>query len=331
VHRPIGLGDIDLACAADRNLTATDVARAIDEALDLGVTTLEAADDDAARLCGDALRAKRLRDRATLITHVPIFTRPGAPTRHRMLDRLPPPHVQERVESALRACRLDALPLAIIPVRTAWIDSSGWPELAGALSRLVREGKVMQWGARLDLATAERDDRLDDELAEAARLRDPFSALAVRFNACDRSAAPLLATTDRLPVYAREPLAGGLLAGTFGPGVKLSPRDDRHAFDTPLLERAAGFAARLSSLVRDQPPAARSCDSARAIMEQTSTRRPDPPAITLAELALRYVLDRGALPLPRLHRREHLADAITAASAPPLSVDTLAAIERAIG
>ncbi len=327
-QRAIGLGDIDLSRAALRNVSATDVTRAVDEALDLGITWLVAADDDAVRLCGDSIRAKRLRDTATLVTNVPVNTQPGMPTRHRMLDRLPPPHVQECIESALRASRLDALPLATIPLRTAWIDSSGWPELAGAMSRLTREGKVMRWGARLDLASAEKDDRLDDEIAEAVRLRDPFAALVVTFNACDRRALPLLAG-DRLPVLAREPLAGGLLAGTFGPGVKLSPRDDRNALDEKLLERVAIAAAVLSSLVRDQPPAAHSCKVARTTLEHTR-RRPDHPAITLAELMLRYVLDRNALALPRLHRREHLADAIVAASAPPLALDMLAAIERAV-
>jgi diketogulonate reductase-like aldo/keto reductase len=43
--------------------------------------------------------------------------------------------------------------------------------------------------------------------------------------------------------------------------------------------------------------------------------------MTLAELALRFVLDAGAVALPRLHRREHLVETMLATAAPPLPRD----------
>jgi hypothetical protein len=74
--------------------------------------------------------------------------------------------------------------------------------------------------------------------------------------------------------------------------------------------------------VRDPPPAARATEAARAITE--TTRRPDHvECATLAELALRFVIDRGAIALPRIVRREDLIEAIAAGSAPPLSAGYL--------
>ncbi len=309
----IGVGDVSLALTTARGLYPPDVARAVHTALELGITLVEAgAEEDAERMCGDAVRSLRLRDRAILATQVPLVSEtPGRP-RDALIERLPPRYVQERIEATLRATKLDALPLAFLPVRAMWLSSTVWPEIIGACERMVREGKVLRWGARLDLGGA---PDLDVELAEAAKLGAPFVALSVVYSACDRRAEPLLA--GKLPVIAREPLAGGALAGTLGPGVRLSPRDGRNAIGTAVLERFAVGAARLAALVRDTPPAARSCDAARAAFERAK-RPAHLEALTVAELALRYVIGKGAIALPRLHRHEHVAEAIAAASASAL-------------
>ena len=54
-------------------------------------------------------------------------------------------------------------------------------------------------------------------------------------------------------------------SGNLGPGVRLTPRDDRTTLDTPALEKVAIEAARLAPLVRTEPPAPRSCDAARGV------------------------------------------------------------------
>lgn len=320
-------------------------------------------------MVGEAIRTLRLRDTTLVSTRVPAL---ASARRDPLPDRLPLGHVQQRVEASLRATRLDALPLAMLSLSTAWLSSPAWPDLAGMLVKLTREGKVLRWGARLDLATAEREGRLDDELARAAALRDPFCVLSIAFSASDRRGLPLIdglpmaapapkqpktkaaglilslddiaddplladpalaalagmiPTTPApvstepvktLPILAREPLAGGALAGILGPGMKLSPRDDRNALDTATRTKIAVAVARLAMLVREEPPAARSCEAAIGALEQG--KRPDHvEARTLAELALRFVLDRGAIALPRLHRREYVTAALTAIASPPLS------------
>ena len=316
----IGSGDVCLATASARGLYARDVERAVHEALSLGITLVEAhAETDAERLVGDAVRGLRLRDRVVVATQVPIVAaRPGAPRRDLLPERLPVGHVQERVEATLRATRLDALPLAQLPLRSAWRTSSAWPELVGTCARLEREGKVLGWGAILD--------PLEDE-AVGFTTEPWLAALQVTYSLCERAAEPLLAAAaahDQL-VLARRPLAGAALAGTLGPGVKLTPRDDRNDLDAATLVRIAVEIARLAPLVRTEPPAARSCDAARAVRERG--RRPDQLECgNLAELALRFVIDRGAIALPRLHRHEHLPDALAALVAPPLSPGLVARI-----
>lgn len=307
----LGCGDVRLATAAARGLDAREVERALHHALELGVRLVDVADEpDAERLAGAIVRALRLRDDAVIATRVPrLAPRPGTPRRDVLPERLPPGYVQERVEASLRATRLDALPLVQLAILPAWRDSAAWPELAGTCARLVREGKVMLWGAWLD------------DLPRAAELvEEPWlAAVQLPYSLCERAADPLLdAFAGKLAVLARRPLAGGALTGQLGPGVQLPPRDDRSEIEDAQLEQIAIAIARLAPLVHREPPAARSCDAARAALERTR-RPPDLEALTVAELALRFVLDRGALALPRLHRHAHVPDAIAAASAPPLS------------
>ncbi len=319
----VGCGDVRLAAAAARNVDAREVERAVHTALELGITLVEAGDEEAAeRLCGDAVRALRLRDRVAVVCRVPeLAPRPGAPRRDVLPERLPAAYVQQRIEASLRATRLEILPLAQLPVRAAWRASPAWPELAGTCARLVREGKVLAWGA---LCAGDADD---DPAALAALAAEPWLAsLSIPYSLCERRAEPVLTAAGKL-VFARRPLAGGALAGTLGPGVRLALHDDRRSLDPTALERIAVFAARLAPLVEHEPPAARSCDPARAALER-GRRPPHVEARTAAELALRFVLARGALPLPRLHRAEHVPESIAAASAPPLSSDLLARLDE---
>ena len=324
----IGLGDVSLATSEARNVSASDVGRALHEALSFGITLVDCA-PDAESVCGEAVRALRLRDRVVLATRVAT----SADVRE----------LQTRVEDSLRATRLEALPLAWLP--SPLLASRAWLELQGACLRLVREGKVQRWGievlgderARIVKPTEPPPPpklsslvSLFEAVATAPApaksapvIGEPFVAIATTLSLCDRAALPLL--ESKLPVLARAPLAGGALAGRLGPGAKLAIRDDR-TLDDRMLERIAVTIAKLARFVRDEPPAARSCDAARAIVERTP-RVPDLEATTVAELALRWVIDRGACALPRLHRHEHIAGAIAAAHV-PLSAELVARLDE---
>jgi aryl-alcohol dehydrogenase-like predicted oxidoreductase len=310
----IGGGDLCLATSAARGIAAGDVARALHEAIDLGVTLFDVAPEpDSERLAGDAVREHRARDRVVLSTRVALLDeRPGAPGRDLLRERLPAGHLQQRVEGSLRATRLDALPLVQLPLRPAWLASPAWPELVGTCARLVREGKALAWGALLD-------EPADD--AAPALLAEPWLAAAsVVYCGWTRAAEPLFAAATKrgLAILARQPLAGGALAGRLGPGAVLPPRDDRGTLDAAALERIAVALARLAPLVKREPAVIRASEAARKIA--ATTARPEHlECLEVAELALRFAIDRAGVALPRLHRREHLPTAIGAALAPPLS------------
>jgi aryl-alcohol dehydrogenase-like predicted oxidoreductase len=221
----------------------------------------------------------------------------------------PPARLQADVEASLRALRLDAIPLVLLPLRAADRARTTWPEQVGTCARLVREGKVLAWGASLAV--------LEDDTP--ALCDEPWlSAVHVPYSLCEREAEAVLG--KRVAVLAARPLAGGALAGALGPGARLPPADDRRAIASAQLERIAVGIAKLAAYVKREPAAARSCDAARAQLER-NVRIPERECETVAELALRYVIDRGAIALPRLHRREHVPAAIAAAAAPALRIE----------
>ena len=129
----IGIGELRLATAARRGIDARDVERALHDALHLGITLVDVADEDGAeRLAGDTVRALRLRDRVTVATRVPALTE----------IRAFPRHVRERVEATLRASRLDVLPYVQLPLRAAWrwAQRSSWPN-----RRRACQASIIEW------------------------------------------------------------------------------------------------------------------------------------------------------------------------------------------
>jgi aryl-alcohol dehydrogenase-like predicted oxidoreductase len=317
----IGSGDLCLATSAARGIPARELEHAVHETIEFGITLIDVAGDaDSEKLAGQVVRELGARDRVVVATRVPILApRPGPPTRDLLRERLPAPYVQDRIEASLRATRLDALPLAQLPLSPVWRASPAWPELVGTCARLVREGKVLTWGAMLD--------EPDHEAAPALAAEPWLAALSVVYHLWDRRAEPLLgvAAKRELAVLARQPLAGGALTGNLGPGVGLPPRDDRNALAPARLERIAVAIAGLAALVKREPPAVRSYDAARQVAERAE--RPEHlECDDVAELALRFVIDRVGIALPRLHRRDYLMPGIAAAAAPPLSADLVARI-----
>ncbi len=311
----IGCGDVSLATAALRNVDAGSVATAVELALGLGITFVDvAAEEDAERLVGTIVRALRARDTVTVSTRVPIETDPFG------MQKLgvPVAWVQTAVEKSLRATKLDVLPLVQIAMIPAWASAREWPELGETCARLVREGKVMRWSA---VAAAEPIAPRDpEEPPPPSALEAPWlAAIALPFSMCERKAA--------LPVekiaLGHRPLAGGALAGALGPGAKLALKDDRRAVDEPMLVRYAIMAARLAPFVKHVPPSAKSCADARGYLD-AGVRPERVECETLAELALRWAIDRGVLALPRLHRKEHVTEAVAAGMAAPLVYDPMA-------
>ena len=162
---------------------------------------------------------------------------------------------------------------------------------------------------------------VDDALAAAAA-RDPMiaSVLASQLIVAPPPVAAVAeppAPPPRKAILARRVLAGGALAGTLGPGAKLRQRDDRE-LDAATLERISVGVAKLARYVKETPPAARASEAAKQQLERN--KRPEHVECeTLPELALRFVLDRGVIALPRIHRHEHLIYLPLIAASPRLT------------
>jgi len=320
----VGCGDVSLARAARRGLDSSEVTRALHAAIEFGIGLIDIADDpDSVKLVGDAVRVLRARDRVVVATKV--TPRTHGTWADALAQALPAHHVVERVDSALRASRLDAIGLAQLPLAPEFRDGTAWAELVGACAQLVRDGKVLRWGAIIDDV---------DDAAAAAKLADGdwLASAQVSFSACARGAGALidLLAARGVAVIARRVIAGGALAGTIGPTVKLPLGDDRRALDDAELVRIAVGAAELAALVSHEPPAARSCTQARARLDTIRARRPEVvECTTLADLALRYAIDRAGVTcaLVRLHRHEHVLDAAAAAGAAPLSASLMRRLE----
>ena len=87
--------------------------------------------------------------------------------------------------------------------------------------------------------------------------------------------------------------------------------------------------ASLGALVKHEPPAARSCEAAREAGERARRDRPEQIVCdSVAELALRFAIDRAGIALPRLHRPGHVLAAVAAAAAPPLPDELAARAEQ---
>jgi aryl-alcohol dehydrogenase-like predicted oxidoreductase len=324
----LGLGTRGFTCAG---FDASDARRIVSHAIERGVDLIDAwREPELERAVGDAVRDLRARDRVVVATKVAPLRPHGSaveadigtelagedrPSATRALHRVfPAGHVQDQVERALRASRLEVLPVAVLHAWfDTWLDDTAWPELRGALERLVREGKVLHWGVA---------DAGGGPDGVVRALAEPVLAIVVtEYNLFERGPDAALFAAARAHdtgVIVRTPLADGALGGDLAAGATFPATDPRAA--TLTAERLAEVAVRLARLaahVAETPPAARSTDPAREALEaaEAARRGAELEARTIAELALRFALANaaGGAVVAGMRAREHV-DANLAAS-----------------
>ncbi len=278
----IGLGTRGLSGAL-RGIEPEDVARVVPAAIEAGCTLVDVSPawGESLKVTGEALRALRAQDRVCVACAVPAAESFGSVRRVQ-----PVSYVQKTVEAALRAMKAEALPLAWLGGwRDAWLDDGDWPELVGTMMRLVREGKVLAWGVSAP----------DGAPGEALRaVAEPWiAAVSARCSLFDRAALDELvpaAAKAEVAVIAREPLARGALGGELAPTVRFPPEDERLGWSEARLASIVPDLARLARAVRHTPPAASSTEDGRALLDGMK-RKDDVTCATVAELALRYLID----------------------------------------
>jgi aryl-alcohol dehydrogenase-like predicted oxidoreductase len=246
----IGFGGWGLAGDAWRGVDARDAQRALYDAIEGGLdfidTALAYGNGASERLIGEVVRDLRARDRAVVATKVApldgLWVLPeenGAPDsdsdrdrddpdseraaaaeaaerfrRGRPLQRaLPAGHVVASVEQSLRNLRLEALPLCQLGVwHDAWLDSSAWPELRGAMEQCVRAGKVLHWGIAADPG---------QPATATAVLAEPIvESVQLRLNVWSQAAMAALlpaAIAREVAVIVRSPFDEGALTGALTP------------------------------------------------------------------------------------------------------------------
>ena len=277
----IGFGGKGLT-GARRGLEPGDVQRAVGAAIEAGGELIDlsapGSAGDAERRVGIELRALRARDRVVVATAAAgSGRRPPVPGQ-----------LQRAVEDSLRALKLDAIPLVqLAGWDDDWLDDRTWPELRGALGRLVAEGKVMAWGAIAP-----------DGTSPLRVVAEPWlAALQLRYSLFDRSAEEYLlpaALAAKIGVLAREPLAGGGLAGDLGPGTAFLPGDERGTWPAERWQLLPAAHARLAALITTTPQVATATDDGLALLDGLR-RAGDLEQVTVAELALRFVVDHPAI------------------------------------
>jgi aryl-alcohol dehydrogenase-like predicted oxidoreductase len=315
VVNSIGHGTWALAGGMWRDIEPRDAQKALLAALELGVDFVDTAlvygvdRGDSEKLVGEALRDARARDRVVTATKVPPandeWPGDGAKPLH---VAFPARHVQTSVEQSLRNLKLEVIPIAQLHVwHDAWLQSASWPEVRGTFERLIREGKVLHWGISANGTGS------DDAIAI---LDEPIiETVQVIYNLFDRGAEQALlakAKDKDVGVIVRCPLDEGTLGGELGADATFPPGDWRNGyFRAPRLAEAAVRLARLAALVEITPPAARSVDPARAVLEASERERRGSDRIeatTVAELALRFVLarDEVSVVIPGMRTAEHV-------------------------
>jgi diketogulonate reductase-like aldo/keto reductase len=318
-----------------------------------------APEPDSEKLVGDALRTLRMRDRVLMLTRVPalggrdvlmdrlppkyVVERVERALHASKLEVLPVVQLELRAFWRTSSAWLELVDTCHRLVREGKVLQ--YAAYIGQIEEDTAELLTEPWLAALNvpfslcerealplIKAAEKPPEaapapvaamtpLDEKLAAAAA-SDPMIASVLASQLLD--APPPTAVESAPPpplprkaILARRVLAGGALAGALGPGAKLRLRDDRE-LDPATLDKIAVGVAKLARYVKQTPPVARTTDAAKMQLEQNK-RLDHVECETIAELALRFVLDHGVIALPRIHRHEHIASVPLITYAPPLT------------
>jgi aryl-alcohol dehydrogenase-like predicted oxidoreductase len=273
--------------------------RAISEAIEHGVTVIDTVpyQGDAEQLCGRTLRALRAQERVVMISRLAPASADAAlkmvlrdDEEVVFADPLPkiysPGYLRDRVESSLRACKLEALPLCLLEGwHDSWMLSSAWPEIVGAMAQLKRRGRVLHWGLAIPHhALPDTSLVLDEPM---------ITMIAAPYNLWSAAAAPLAEAASQRGIGFLATMVMGQagLSGEITASAEFRPGDVRNErFADPLRRielsrRIAEFAAYTKSI----PVAAESSDAGREALEESRREMADRECETIAELAVRFV------------------------------------------
>jgi aryl-alcohol dehydrogenase-like predicted oxidoreductase len=275
---------------------------ALHKALDLGVNFFDTAD-----VYGDGhsekLLARLRRERKEPFW---VTTKAGRRSSPHVPDQYHYENLRGWIERSLRNLETDAIDL--LQLHCPPTDVYYRPEVFGALDRLVTEGKIRHYGVSVE--------RVEEALK--AIEYPGVESVQIIFNLLRRRPADLLfqrALEKRVGVLARLPLSSGLLAGKLTASTQFASDDHRH------------FNRKGEAFDRGETFSGIDYQVGLEIVEEL--RRLVPTGMTLAELALRWILDHEAVTcvIPGAKRPTQVAENARAAELPPLSPE----LHRALG
>ena len=275
---------------------------ALDRAVELGCTFFDTAwaygDGKSERLLAATLRRHRSR-RLRVATKIPPKNRrwPGR-AEDALDDVLPPDHIREYTEKSLENLGVEAIDLQQFHVWSdAWADDERWQR---AVDELKRQGLIRAFGISIN--------RWEPENVLRALETGLVDAVQVVYNLFDQNPEDRLFPVCRernIAVIARVPFDEGSLTGTLTPESRWPEGDFRNLYFFP--------------------------EHLSATVDRVERLRPDVPAgMTMAELALRHILEHPAVStvIPGMRRPAHVEQNLGASDGVRLPADLMARLRR---
>lgn len=221
----VGLGCMGMSHAYGAPADKQKMTQLLADAVEMGYTFFDTAEiygtpdrpHDNEELLGQALRP--FRDRVVIATKFGLtFDRPEAAGPHALIPDSRPESIRRAVEESLRRLHTDRIDLYY----QHRIDPQVTPEeVADAMARLIREGKILHWG--ISEAT--------EEYLRRAHKVCPVAAIQNRYSMMARGHESLFEVLEELGIgfVAFSPLANGLLTEYYTPETQFDPQTDYRA------------------------------------------------------------------------------------------------------
>jgi aryl-alcohol dehydrogenase-like predicted oxidoreductase len=274
---------------------------ALRAALDAGVNFFDTAD-----VYGDG-RSERLLARLKRERREPFYvaTKAGRRLDPHTADGYTKPNLTAFVERSLRNLETDAIDL--LQLHCPPTDVYYRPEVFGALDDLVREGKIRYYGVSVERV---------EEALKAVEFSGVQSVQIIvnmfRQRPIERFFPEAL--RREVGILARLPLASGLLTGKLTAASTFAADDHR------------SFNRRGESFDRGETFSGVDYELGLSVVEDL--RSLVPPGLTLAQLALRWILmfDAVTCAIPGGKNPRQVHENVAPADLPPLSIETMAAV-----
>jgi aryl-alcohol dehydrogenase-like predicted oxidoreductase len=276
---------------------------ALHEAIDLGVNFIDTAD-----VYGDGHSEQLIAEvRKVRSEQLIIATKAGRRLNPHVAAGYNRENLTSFVERSLQNLQTEALDL--LQLHCPPSEVYYMPEVFDVLDDLVRQGKVRFYGVSVE--------RVDEALQ--AITYPSVQSVQIIFNMFRLKPAEQFFAAARehgVGILARVPLASGLLTGKFRADTQFSPKDHRNfnrhgeAFDQGETFSGVDYETGLQAVEKLRPLV--------------------PPGVTMAQFALRWILmfPEVTTTIPGAKNPLQAADNVKAATLPPLSEETMRAVQQ---